>query len=312
MRPHIFGTLLVPAALLAGCTADSIQGPDRSPTASLERRGARPDPAFTYTVIEVPGALSTVASGINARGDVVGTYVDASFRSHGYLLRDGSFTTLDFPGARGTDARGIGPNGEVVGGYWRPGEPGVNIHGYLLADGEFTQVDYPGHTNTIPQRILPNGTILGCRHDHNTMDTMKGVVIEREGSWEISAFASMNNGATPDGSRIVGLYMNMDAGNRTEGYVIDDGVFTPFLVPNSNFTAGWDMNQAGEIVGVYRDASGFHGFLRRGDSYFTLHVPGSTATRAIGINARGLVVGSFVAGGKTRGFVATEERGQRP
>ena len=312
MRRHIFGTLLVPAALLAACKADSIQGPDPLPRASLERTGARPDPEFTYTVIEVPRALSTVAWGTNARGDIVGSYVDDSFRAHGFLLRDGSFTAIDFPGAQGTDARGIGPNGEVVGGYWRPNEPAVNIHGYLLADGEFTPVNYPGHTNTIPQRLLPDGTILGCRHDNDTMGSMKGVVITREGSSEIAAFASMNNGATPDGSRIVGLYANMDAANRTEGFVIDDGLFTPFLVPNSTFTAGWDMNQAGEIVGVYRDASGFHGFLRRGDSYFTLHVPGSTATRAFGINARGDVVGSFVSGGKTRGFVATERRGQAP
>jgi hypothetical protein len=168
-------------------------------------------------------------------------------------------------------------------------------------------VDYPGHTNTIPQRILPDGTILGCRHDENTMDTMHGIVIAREGNQEREQPASMNNGATPNGRLITGLYTSMTG--RTEGYVVEDGVFTPFVVPGSNFTAAWDMNPASEIAGVYRDAAGlFHGFVRRGDIYTALNVPGASATRAFGINPRGDVVGSFVAAGRTHAFLATRER----
>ena len=304
MRTLAFTALLVPATLLAvGCSPDTIQGP--STLGGPELRKAS-DPGFTYTTIEVPGALATVAWGINAGGAIVGSYVDADFRSHGFLLRDGQFTTIDYPGADGNDARGISPNGDIVGGYWLPGEPFVNIHGYLrTAKGDFVPVNYPGHTNTIPQRILPDGTIVGCRHDHNTMDTMRGVTMGKNGNSEISAFASMNNGATPDGSRIAGLYANMNAGNRGEGFVIDRGVFTPLLVPGSSMTAAWDMNPAGDVVGVYRNATGFHGFLLRGDAYLPIDVPGATATRAFGINAGGTVVGSFAAGGKTRGFMAT-------
>jgi hypothetical protein len=86
-------------------------------------------------------------------------------------------------------------------------------------------------------------------------------------------------------------------------------VFTPFLVPGSTSTAAWDINPAGAIVGNYRNASGFHGFVRHDERYVTLDVPGAVATRAFGINARGDVVGSFIAGGKTRGFLATSSRG---
>lgn len=300
--------LVVPAALLAGCGTDTIQG---LPTIA-ESRGhggeSLDDATFTYTTIDVPGAVLTVAQGINARGDIVGFYNDAARRRHGFLLRDGEFTTIDYPGAAGTDVRGIGPAGDVVGGYWMPGEPPVNIHGYKLTKhGDFERVDYPGHINTIPQRILPDGTILGCRHDQDMHGSMYGIVIARSGNSEIDEPMSMNNGATPDGGRITGLYTSMTG--RTEGYVIEDGVFTPFMVPASNFTAAWDMNPAGEIAGVYRDASArFHGFLRRGDTYATLDVPGATATRAFGINAGGDVVGSFVVGGRTRAFLATRDR----
>jgi uncharacterized membrane protein len=274
----------------------------------LERAETGSERAFSFKTIDVPGAAATSPSGINARGDIVGSYVDGT-GSHGYVLRDGEFTTIDFRDAAGTvvagtGAAGIGPSGEIVGTYTVVGEPGVNVHGYLLTkQGEFVAVNYPGHTNMIAQRILPDGTILGCRHDDDIMGSMKGVVITRSGSEEIGLFASMANGATPDHRRIVGLYRNM-AANRNSGFLIDDGDFTPLVVPGSTGTTAWDMNQAGEIVGVYTKA-GVHGFVLRDEVYVPVDFPGATATRAFGINARGDVVGSYVADGKTHGFLAT-------
>lgn len=308
MRCTTLGRMLVPAMLLAGCSAESVNGPEvPSGAVSVRQDDLHPETTFSYTTFAVPGAVLTAAQGINARGDIVGFYDDATGRRHGFLLRDGLFTTIDYPGAASTDARGIGPGGEIVGGYRLPGEPSVNLHGYQRsADGELTRVDYPGHTNTIPQRILADGTILGCRHNQDTMGSMYGVIMGRRGNQEIPESMSMNNGGTPDGRRIAGLYTNM--AGITEGYVIEDGVFTPFRVPGSTFTAAWDMNPASDIAGVYRDATGFHGFVRRGEHYATLNVPLAAATRAFGINARGNVVGSYVAGGRTRGFLATRER----
>ena len=94
---------------------------------------------------------------------------------------------------------------------------------------------------------------------------------------------------------------------RGEGYVIEDGLFTPFAVPGSISTAAWDVNPRGQIVGVYIDAANrVHGFLRDDDVYLTLDVPGASVTRAFGINAAGEVVGAFVdTAGMTRPFLAT-------
>jgi uncharacterized membrane protein len=262
--------------------------------------------SFSFDSIKVPGATSTTAWGINARGAIVGTYVDGSGRSHGFLLRRDEYTTIDKPDAAYTEARGIGPNGDIVGMYRLPDEPAVNAHGYRRSpNGKIVLEDFPGHTNTIAQRILPDGTILGCRHDYDQMVTMRGIVMSKQGDDELDAFSSMNNGATPDRRRIVGWYINMDVTpNRQEGYVVDDGVFTPLLVPGSNLTAAWDVNPAGDIVGAYRDASGVHGYVLTTDGYVPLNFPGATATRAFGINARGDIVGAYVAGGRTIGFVA--------
>jgi hypothetical protein len=65
------------------------------------------------------------------------------------------------------------------------------------------------------------------------------------------------------------------------------------------------VNPAGEIVGSYRDSVGVHGFVLTADGFVSLNVPGATMTRALGINTRGIVVGSFEFGGRVSGFVAT-------
>lgn len=322
MRRLTTGSLFVPAMLLAACGADTIQAPLSPATTAYERQGQTLPESFDYTTIDFHDALGTVATltsaqGINADGDVVGFYDTPDKIRHGFLRRDGVFTTIDFPSSAGrqvvsTDARGIGPGGDIVGGYQLAGEPAVNIHGYrLTAEGQFVAADYPGHTNTIPQRILPDGTILGCRHDGDTMGTMRGVVMSRHGNAELDVMASMNNGATPDGHRIAGLYT--PAGELTfAGYVVEDGVFTPFRIVAGKLTAAWDMSPSGQIAGVYADAAGHvHGFVRSGNDHVTLDmtgVDGVTATRAFGINASGDVVGAYVAGGKTHAYLATPIR----
>lgn len=295
--------LLLP--FVVACAGESAVAPlavtERPSTVVRTAGGEGP---VSYATIEVPGSRSTTAFGINARGHAVGAYVDAAGRGRGFLLAGGEFTTIDYPGASYTDARGIGPSGDIVGAYRMPGEPAVNLHGYLLtARGEFVAVNYPGHTNLIPQRILPDGTILGCRHDHDFMSTMRGVFIDGDDVGETDAYASMHNGATPDRRRITGLFRNMMTG-RGEAYVIEDGVFTPFVIDGSTSTAAWDMNPAGDIVGNYQNPTGVHGFVLTDEGHQSLDVPGASATRAFGINARGDVVGHYVAGGRIRGFIA--------
>jgi uncharacterized membrane protein len=305
-RAKVFGpSRLVAAVALAAALSGCTDGPT-APSPPLDVL-ATPHVGHTtsYTTIDVPGAVATSPQGINAAGHVVGSYLGPDNVWHGFLLSRGTFTSFDVAGAAGTQARGIGPAGDIVGSYWLPGEPAVAAHGFLRsASGDISTVDYPGHLYTIPQRILPDGTILGCRHDNDTMDSMKGVTFDALGPTEIDAFASMNNGATPDGRRVVGLFTNMLT-NRGEAYILDDGVFTAFAVPNSIMTAAWDVNPRGDVAGVYRDATGFHGFVLSGEVITTIDFPGASATRVFGINAAGDVVGTYVQGGLTHGFVAS-------
>jgi hypothetical protein len=294
-------------ALLGACSdggpTDPVAEGGLGPVAASFNRDA---PTFSFASIDVPGARATQPQGINAGGDISGLYVDASQHSHGFILHDGAFTQVDYPGADNTTLRGIGPDGTVLGTYRNDTEEAVASHGFERApDGSFAVIHYPGHLNEIPQRILPDGTILGCRHDHDTMGSMDGMMISREGASEIGKFASMNNGATPNGRLITGFYTNMSG--QATSYTIDDGVFTEFMVPGSTQTIAWDVDPRGDIVGVYRNAAGFHGFVRTASGYTTIDVPGASATRVFGTNARGDLVGAYVAGGVTHGFLMTRQ-----
>src|SRR5256885_12862141 len=103
---------------------------------------ARGQPSFTITTIDVPGALSTGAQGINAGGLISGAYRNAN-GFHGFILRDGVFETVDYPDADNTELRGIGPDGAVVGDHWNNDEEATAAHGFRrTAGGRFVTVHF--------------------------------------------------------------------------------------------------------------------------------------------------------------------------
>jgi hypothetical protein len=80
---------------------------------------------FTFTSLDVPEATGTLATGINARGHIVGIYYDGAGNSHGFLLKKGAFFTVDVPGSLvgvsgtlQTEANGINHAGDIVGDYY--------------------------------------------------------------------------------------------------------------------------------------------------------------------------------------------------
>ena len=80
-------------------------------------------------------------------------------------------------------------------------------------------------------------------------------------------------------------------------------IFTTIDVPGSTFTAARGINDAGQIAGVFGDATGIHGFLDTGGSFIPIHVPGSIVTEAFGINAAGQIVGYFTNATGHHGFL---------
>ncbi len=71
--------------------------------------------------------------------------------------------------------------------------------------------------------------------------------------------------------------------------------FFTFDAPGADSTAVRGMNDAGDTVGSYHDASGDHAFLRHAGSFVSIDPPGALPGRTAptGINNLGQIVGSF-------------------
>jgi len=72
--------------------------------------------AYSVTVLNVPGSISTVASGIDILGRTVGYYLDSA-GTHGFLSNSSGFSTINYPGATWTAAYGINASGQIVGAW---------------------------------------------------------------------------------------------------------------------------------------------------------------------------------------------------
>jgi uncharacterized membrane protein len=235
----------------------------------------------SFATIDYPGALFTVAFGINSDGVIVGAYAMVAVpgpltQRHGFLLRGGEFIPFDPPGSVFTNPLGINPEGEIVGRFCTAppcGRSGSgNYHGFLWRDGDAVTIDPPNARET--------------------------------NAWKISA----------DGD-VVGAFRETGGPNRL--FLLQGDVFTLFDLPGALPIAqdNGGINARGDIVGVYCDAApcdltspGTHGFLLGRGELTTIDFPGAVATGAFGINSSGDITGNFVdAGGVNHGYVLTRK-----
>jgi probable HAF family extracellular repeat protein len=120
-------------------------------------------PINIFTTFDDPSATNgTQAFGINATGQIVGAYFDATGH-HGFLFNPngGTYTTLNDPSSAtaGTVAQGINAAGQIVGTFFTGG---VNSEGFLLSSGVYTTLDGPMHTGqTQAFGINATGQIVG-------------------------------------------------------------------------------------------------------------------------------------------------------
>ena len=186
--------------------------------------------------IDVPGAVATLAGGINRAGQIVGMScstpacgLNYPSESHGFLLDHigGTFSPIDFPNVLGTAATAINDAGEIVGNYLSCKTPGrgssspclyAQGHGFYLTGGTFTSLDPPGSIST--------------------------------------SVTGINNSG-----EIVGTYL--DGSNKTHGFVFNAGVFTDVDFPAAAITVVNGVNDRGEIVGYAQKGSAIENFIGR-------------------------------------------------
>ncbi len=119
-----------------------------------------------FQSIDFPGAVLTVAQGINDLGQIVGSFQDGDAVDHGFVLSRGVFHQVDFPGSIDTQCHGINKQGQIVGRYhdFRTPAAGGNKdheHGFLLSDEHFTSIDFPDSVTTDAWKITDSDDIVG-------------------------------------------------------------------------------------------------------------------------------------------------------
>lgn len=245
----------------------------------------------TYTQIDVPGALNTLAFGINTGGDVVGTYADSTGFAHGFLLSGGTYTTIDYPtSGLETELFGVNDVGQVV-GYTFGGQVGFQ---YDVASGTFTTISFPGALATYPTSInnagmivgyylFGNGLASGFEYGGGTYKSIRPPQVSSSSVVGISA-----NGT------IVGHFTTMQL---TEAiFRFKHGNYEPITIPTTGvITTVLGINDAATaLVGVYQPTVGTSaGFIYENKVVQEVQYPLATSTFAYGVNDSDEVTGFF-------------------
>ena len=114
-----------------------------------------------FTVIDVPGATTTKAHGLNDAGHIVGEYLDSTGKRRGFLYRNGQYRTINYADATAIAAYGINANGDIVGTF----TDAAGTHGFVFANGVLHKIDVPGTKATQALGINSAGTVVGDYED---------------------------------------------------------------------------------------------------------------------------------------------------
>src|SRR5262245_20028671 len=106
------------------------------------------DAHFTFTTIDVPGAVNTSILGINSLGRMVGYYEETTNGpGTGFLLSSGNFTFFNYPGSDSTDAFGINDSGLISGTAIVAQR--ADAVGFLYDGTNFTTIRVPGNATFV-------------------------------------------------------------------------------------------------------------------------------------------------------------------
>lgn len=169
---------------------------------------------FTLSEIIVPGLSSTVATGINKSGAIIGYGAGAS-GTVSFLDLNGTFTFLAFPGSTDTRANGINDAGDIVGTYFDPPGPNAGSHGFKYSGAAYNRIDAPSPAapnTTSLQAINNSGQMAGnasvAAFSNGFVDTGGSFAFLPNASGEGTFISGLN-----DSGEIVGAVFSGSSGN---------------------------------------------------------------------------------------------------
>jgi probable HAF family extracellular repeat protein len=246
-----------------------------------------------FTTFNVPGAMpnSTVATGVNDSGQIVGYFSDSAGQRYGFLDTDGVFTTINFPGAALTAASGINNAGQIVGGF--QATLAQLPQSFLDSSGVFSVVPVGGDINDSGQIVGSVGA-PGITTETAAVLNTNGVLTTL--MLPFSNLASSEGIGINDSGQIVGVYFSSSNGTFVaHGFLDSNGAFSSIDDPGAAGTYAYGINDSGVIVGFEQIGPQLTNaaFIDNNGTFTTFQVPGGVGTVAYSINDQGEVVGSF-------------------
>jgi hypothetical protein len=98
-----------------------------------------------------PGSTSTKATGINSRGDIVGTALLSNQETVGWVYRSGTYSEFSAPGSTDTEPTSANIQGQIAGSY---ADANHKVHGFIVRnagntnDANWQSVDEPQAAGT--------------------------------------------------------------------------------------------------------------------------------------------------------------------
>jgi probable HAF family extracellular repeat protein len=263
-----------------------------------------------------PGYASSVALGINDKGQVVG-YVSTGSGFNGgtsqaFLWENGHVTLL---GERGSRAIGINNQGQVIGES--PDVDGTT-HGYIWQDGQTTDLGtLPGFQFGRVSAINNKGQVAGTVFRFSDDATHPFL-------WQDGQMTDLGNfkdyttdpRAINDNGQVAGIAFSVPDGSVAEALLWQNGTLTDLGRIGGPYAYVAGINNSGQIAGSAQDTEDdFHLFVAQDGQFINLTPLISSASGwnlgngsfviANGINNAGQIVGRADHNGYTRAFLLT-------
>ena len=244
---------------------------------------------------------ATQPDAINDAGQIAGTVTNAAGVTQAFVaaVTPNYVFGSPAPTASSTVVNAAGNNGGEVVGTTTNGS-GVDL-GFIDKAGVITTFQDTGATSTDITAVNAGGTLTGFSSAGAGANgqwftvTSDGVVTDH---------ADDGDSITPTAINAGGEVVGDDGLN---GFFAVGGALTVLSAPGATGTLVSAVNDAGEIVGNYTDASGVqHGFTDIGGVFATIDPAGSTSTEVAGVNNGGEIAGTYIdSSGVTDGFTET-------
>jgi len=223
------------------------------------------------------GAQSTLPTGINDNGEIVGSFSYPDGDATGFIYKNGVFTQVAATGAVETVFSGVNSSGVICGdsydGFTTP---------FTYRKGKFTP--FLQDSNSFPVAINARGTVAG----NPPFLYQNGSITQIPTNGAFGQVAALN-----DRGVVVGSLSGTSLGY--VGFTYANSQLTTYAVPGAILTFLSGINNHNVAVGGYDDASyNQYAFVSKGGKPTVLPVIGNTYMTPTSINDSGIIAGNYL------------------